>query len=156
MYLDAGHAGWLGWPANLQPAANLFAQVYSNASKPASVRGLATNVANYNAWTISPCPSYTSGDSNCDESLYIHALSPLVSDQGFDASFITDTCGQPTLTISRMYVTLTYPSAQWRPANETKCVGRLVQRHWNWLRCSSHGRHGRQSPRFVCVGEAGR
>ena len=65
MYLDAGHAGWLGWPANIVPAAQLFAQVYYNASKPAAVRGLATNVANYNAFSIATCPSYTSGDSNC-------------------------------------------------------------------------------------------
>ena len=62
MYLDAGHAGWLGWSANLQPAATLFAQVYNNASGPAAVRGLATNVANYNAWNISTAPSYTSGE----------------------------------------------------------------------------------------------
>lgn len=61
MYIDAGHAGWLGWPANLQPAATLFAKVYSDAGKPAALRGLATNVANYNAWNISSAPSYTSG-----------------------------------------------------------------------------------------------
>lgn len=63
MYIDAGHAGWLGWSANLQPAATLFAQVYANASKPAAVRGLATNVANYNAWSLTSAPSYTSGQS---------------------------------------------------------------------------------------------
>jgi len=49
MYLDAGHAGWLGWPANLQPAATLFADLYKQAGSPQAVRGLATNVANYNA-----------------------------------------------------------------------------------------------------------
>ncbi|KAL1989054.1 hypothetical protein VTN96DRAFT_5817 [Rasamsonia emersonii] len=91
MYLDAGHAGWLGWSANLQPAAQLFAEVYKNASSPASVRGLATNVANYNAWTISPCPSYTQGDPNCDEEDYVNALAPLLQSQGFNAYFITDT-----------------------------------------------------------------
>lgn len=26
-YLDAGHAGWLGWDANITPAAKLFAEV---------------------------------------------------------------------------------------------------------------------------------
>ncbi|KAL4746123.1 1,4-beta-D-glucan cellobiohydrolase C [Aspergillus terricola var. indicus] len=91
MYLDAGHAGWLGWPANLQPAANLYAGVYSDAGSPASLRGLATNVANYNAWTISTCPSYTQGNSVCDEKDYINALAPLLRAQGFDAHFITDT-----------------------------------------------------------------
>ena len=49
MYLDAGHAGWLGWPANLSPAAQLFTSLYASAGKPSGVRGLATNVANYNA-----------------------------------------------------------------------------------------------------------
>jgi len=91
MYLDAGHAGWLGWSANLSPAATLFANVYKNASSPAAVRGLATNVANYNAWSISSAPSYTSGDSNYDEELYITALQPLLANAGFDAHFIMDT-----------------------------------------------------------------
>ncbi|KAF3385105.1 putative 1,4-beta-D-glucan cellobiohydrolase C [Penicillium rolfsii] len=91
MYLDAGHAGWLGWSANLGPAATLFANVYKNASSPAAVRGLATNVANYNAWSISTCPSYTQGDSNCDEKRYVNALAPLLASAGFNAHFITDT-----------------------------------------------------------------
>jgi hypothetical protein len=38
---------WLGWSANLQPAATLFASLYKQAGSPAYVRGLATNVANY-------------------------------------------------------------------------------------------------------------
>ncbi|KAI1841545.1 hypothetical protein JX266_012297 [Neoarthrinium moseri] len=90
MYLDAGHAGWLGWPANLSPAASLFAQVYNDAGKPAAVRGLATNVANYNAWSLSSAPSYTQGNSNYDESHYVSAIAPLLSAAGFDAHFITD------------------------------------------------------------------
>lgn len=91
MYLDAGHAGWLGWPANLQPAAKLFAQLYKDAGSPQALRGLATNVANYNAWSISTCPSYTQGNSNCDESRYVNAMAPLLSAAGWDAHFITDT-----------------------------------------------------------------
>ncbi|KAI1308770.1 1, 4-beta cellobiohydrolase [Xylaria venustula] len=92
MYLDAGHAGWLGWPANLTPAAQLFTEVYQNASSPASLRGLATNVANYNAWQISgSCPSYTQGNDVCDESSYIEKLAPLLQSGGWDAHFITDT-----------------------------------------------------------------
>lgn len=96
MYLDAGHAGWLGWSANIGPAAELFATVWKNASSPASLRGLATNVANYNAWSISTAPSYTSGDSNYDEQLYVNALSPLLEENGWSgAYFITDTCMVP-------------------------------------------------------------
>lgn len=90
MYLDAGHAGWLGWPANIGPAATLFANLYSSAGKPSQVRGLATNVANYNAWSVTTCASYTSGDANCDEQKYINALAPLLTSAGFPAHFITD------------------------------------------------------------------
>jgi cellulose 1,4-beta-cellobiosidase len=90
MYLDAGHAGWLGWPANLAPAAQLFAEVYQNASSPASLRGLATNVANYNAWSIDTCPPYTQGDTNCDEKRYVNALAPLLANASFPAHFVTD------------------------------------------------------------------
>jgi cellulose 1,4-beta-cellobiosidase len=91
MYLDAGHAGWLGWSSNIGPAATLFGQVYSNANKPSQVRGLATNVANYNAWTIASQPEYTDGDSNYDEELYITNLAPLLEQVGYPAHFITDT-----------------------------------------------------------------
>jgi cellulose 1,4-beta-cellobiosidase len=90
MYIDAGHAGWLGWPANLQPAANLFAQVLQSAGTPNTVRGLSTNVANYNALqTNSPDP-ITAGNPNYDEYLYITALAPLLIAQGFPANFIVD------------------------------------------------------------------
>jgi cellulose 1,4-beta-cellobiosidase len=88
---DIGHAGWLGWPANLGPAAELYANVYNKAEKPASLRGLATNVANYNGWSLETCPSYTQGDANCDEKKYINALAPLLKTAGWDAHFITDT-----------------------------------------------------------------
>ncbi|ORY71078.1 1, 4-beta cellobiohydrolase [Pseudomassariella vexata] len=92
MYLDAGHAGWLGWTANLPPAASLFAQVYKNASSPASLRGLATNVANYNGWNLTSAPSYTAGDSNYDEIHYVNALAPALQSAGWtDVHFITDT-----------------------------------------------------------------
>lgn len=91
MYMDAGHAGWLGWPANIQPAAKLFADLYTGAGKPAALRGLATNVANYNGWNLTTAPSYTQGDSNYDEIHYVQALAPLLSSAGFPAHFITDT-----------------------------------------------------------------
>jgi cellulose 1,4-beta-cellobiosidase len=91
MYLDAGHAGWLGWAANIQPAATLFANLYSAAGSPAAVRGLATNVANYNGFSTPTCASYTQGDTNCDEKRYINALAPLLTAAGFPAHFIMDT-----------------------------------------------------------------
>lgn len=91
MYLDAGHAGWLGWPANLQPAATLFSQLYQQAGKPAAVRGLATNVANYNALQAASADTkITQGNPNFDEMHYISALAPLLQQGGFPAHFIVD------------------------------------------------------------------
>lgn len=46
-----------GWSANIGPAAELFGQVYANASQAAAIRGLATNVANYNGWNLASAPS---------------------------------------------------------------------------------------------------
>ncbi|KAK3498962.1 putative cellulose 1, 4-beta-cellobiosidase II precursor [Neurospora hispaniola] len=90
-YLDAGHGGWLGWPANIQPAATLFADIYKAAGKPKSVRGLVTNVSNYNGWSLSSAPSYTTPNPNYDEKKYIEAFSPLLNAAGFPAQFIVDT-----------------------------------------------------------------
>lgn len=56
------------------------------------MRGLATNVANYNAWSIGTCPSYTQGNTVCDEKKYINAIAPLLQNAGFPARFIIDTC----------------------------------------------------------------
>lgn len=91
MYLDAGHAGWLGWPANQEPAAKLFAGVYKDAGKPSALRGLVTNVANYNAWSLSSPPSYTEGNSIYDEKSFVHAIAPLLEQHGWPGvRFITD------------------------------------------------------------------
>lgn len=91
LYMDAGHAGWLGWPANLGPAATLYASLYTTAGKPASARGLATNVSNYNGWNLTSAPSYTTPNANYDEQRYINALAPQLTAAGFDAHFIVDT-----------------------------------------------------------------
>jgi cellulose 1,4-beta-cellobiosidase len=50
MYIDAGHGGWLGWDANLQPGAAELASAYTNAGSPSQVRGFSTNVAGWNSW----------------------------------------------------------------------------------------------------------
>jgi cellulose 1,4-beta-cellobiosidase len=92
MYLDAGHGGWLGWAANIGPTTTLFSSLYRAAGSPSQVRGLTTNVTNYNAWSIATRPSYTQGDANCDEPRYVNALAPLLTAAGFPAHFITDTC----------------------------------------------------------------
>lgn len=49
IYLDAAHAGWLGWEANQRRMARLVKQVLSMAGGAERIRGFATNVSNYNA-----------------------------------------------------------------------------------------------------------
>ncbi|KAG8745609.1 Beta-glucosidase cel3A [Ceratobasidium sp. 414] len=90
LYLDAGHAGWLGWSANIQPAAQLFGSLLTQAGGQYRVRGLATNVANYNALNAASPDPITQGDSNYDENHYINALAPLLTQYNFPAHFIVD------------------------------------------------------------------
>jgi len=90
MYLDGGHAGWLGWEANIAPAAKLYARVYKAAGSPRAVRGIVTNVSNYNAFSIATCNSITQGNKNCDEQRYIDSFAPLLRAEGFPAHFIVD------------------------------------------------------------------
>ena len=71
-YIDAGHAGWLGWPANLSPAAQLFNQVWTAAGKSPLIKGLATDVANYNALSAASPDPITQGNPNYDEIHYIN------------------------------------------------------------------------------------
>ncbi|TFK40402.1 cellobiohydrolase II-I [Crucibulum laeve] len=89
-YLDAGHAGWLGWLPNLTPAAELFAQIYKDAGSPPFLRGLATDVANYNAYTTTSPDPVTQGSPNYDELKYITSLAPELQSRGFPAHFIVD------------------------------------------------------------------
>ncbi|OZJ02950.1 hypothetical protein BZG36_04615 [Bifiguratus adelaidae] len=90
LYLDAAHAGWLGWPANLQPAATLFSQVLQSAA-PATIRGFSTNVANYNAFHAATPDPITQGSSTPDEESYIAALTPHLQALNVPANFVTDT-----------------------------------------------------------------
>lgn len=89
LYLDAGHSGWLGWPANLSPAAQLFGEVLQGAGSGATVRGLATDVSNYNLLRGAEDPAQAP-NPNYDEELYINALSPLLQQNNFPTQFIVD------------------------------------------------------------------
>jgi len=49
MYLDIGHAFWLGWDDYRMDAVSLYSKVI-NSGAPGMVRGFADNVANYTPW----------------------------------------------------------------------------------------------------------
>jgi cellulose 1,4-beta-cellobiosidase len=88
MYIDGGHAGGvLSWPANILPTAQLLANLYSSAGKSQYIRGLATNIANYNALSSLSSDPVMQGN---DEIHYINALAPYLQSQGFPAHFIVE------------------------------------------------------------------
>ncbi|RPA82945.1 cellulase [Ascobolus immersus RN42] len=91
MYIDAGHAGWLGWPANITPAAKEYSDLFKNAGSPRACRGIATNVSNYNAWIASSPDPATTPNPNYDEKHYVDAFAPMLEAAGFPAHFIVDT-----------------------------------------------------------------
>jgi len=95
MYIDAGHGGWLGWNDNLKPGAKELATVYKAAGSPKQVRGVATNVAGWNAWDLSPGEFSGSSDAQYNkaqnEKKYIELFSPELKSAGMPGQAIVDT-----------------------------------------------------------------
>ncbi|CUA73074.1 hypothetical protein RSOLAG22IIIB_10523 [Rhizoctonia solani] len=86
IYLDGANAGWLGWPENLAPTAALLAEILKDArtyNANATVRGLATNVSNYNGLGNQKA-------AGKDELKYINDLAPHLKKVGFPTNFIVD------------------------------------------------------------------
>ncbi|KAI1170924.1 glycoside hydrolase family 6 protein [Nemania sp. FL0916] len=54
MYLDIGHSNSLDWSRHRNATADAIAAIYDAAGSPSQVRGFATNVANWNAWSLAP------------------------------------------------------------------------------------------------------
>jgi cellulose 1,4-beta-cellobiosidase len=93
LYLDAAHGGWLGWNDNLAPSAKVFAEVLAGAqkiNKNAKVRGLATNVSNYNQYVAPVRENFTEWNNSWDEWHYVHSLAPHLEEAGYPAHFIVD------------------------------------------------------------------
>ncbi|KAI3604328.1 exoglucanase 3 precursor [Moniliophthora roreri] len=95
MYIDAGHGGWLGWDANLQPGAQELANAYRGAGSPASVHGFATNVAGWNAWKKVPGEFENAPDgqyNKCqDEDRYVTRFGAALASAGMPNHAIVDT-----------------------------------------------------------------
>jgi cellulose 1,4-beta-cellobiosidase len=86
LYLDGAHAAWLGWPGNIDQTAVVIGQLVKDAqaiNPKAKIRGLATNVSNYNGIGNNNQTGY-------DELVYVRNLKPLLAAQGVDAHFIID------------------------------------------------------------------
>jgi len=93
MYLDIGHAFWLGWDDNREKAAKVYSKVI-NSGSPGEVRGFVSNVANYTPWEDpelsrgpdtewNPCP---------DEKRYLEAMNKDFKSAGIkNVYFVDDT-----------------------------------------------------------------
>src|SRR5690606_9924353 len=95
MYIDAGHGGWLGWNDTLKPGAEGLAKVYKAAGSPSQVRGIATNVAGWNAWVKSPGEFENAPDgqwNKChDEKRYVEIFGQELQRAGMPNHAIVDT-----------------------------------------------------------------
>ncbi|KAJ3042145.1 hypothetical protein HDV00_008030 [Rhizophlyctis rosea] len=89
LYLDAGHAGWIGWPTNQAGAVTLFKDLLG-AVAPAKVRGFVTNVSNYNPLRRKVVDPLTESNPAYDEEQFILSFGSALSSAGIDAHFIVD------------------------------------------------------------------
>jgi cellulose 1,4-beta-cellobiosidase len=92
LYLDAAHAGWLGWPDNMTKIATIFRDVLTAAGGVDKIRGFATDTANYTElhaqtelydYQYNPCH---------DELTYVDKLTQALAAVGIDnKGFVIDT-----------------------------------------------------------------
>jgi cellulose 1,4-beta-cellobiosidase len=99
IYLDIGHAGWLGWEGNRQKAAGVYKDVLTQAGGADKIRGFVTNIANYN--TVASLDGHKLGPTNpCpDELTYAKKLTEAFAAVGVTGKkFVIDTSrnGRPT------------------------------------------------------------
>jgi cellulose 1,4-beta-cellobiosidase len=97
MYLDAAHGGWLGWPNNLEAAAQIYLKVLTLAGGPSTIRGFATNTANYQPLgsttsTADPCNLKSQYNNAINEVIYVSLLSQQLATVGITGKgYIIDT-----------------------------------------------------------------
>jgi cellulose 1,4-beta-cellobiosidase len=98
LYLDAAHAGWLGWDGNRNGAAQVFKQVLTMAGGVDRIRGFATNVANYTPLDGDDGKKLEPSNPCGNELCYVQKLAETLASMGItNKGFIVDTArnGRP-------------------------------------------------------------
>jgi cellulose 1,4-beta-cellobiosidase len=92
LYLEAAHAGWLGFPKNIGRAATLYKDVLSMAGGPSRIRGFALDVSNYDP-AVDPAKTPRDRTSAAsDETGYAADLNRALADVGIAGKrFVIDT-----------------------------------------------------------------
>jgi cellulose 1,4-beta-cellobiosidase len=92
LYLDAAHAGWLGWDGNRSKIAQIFKEVLDAAGGHERIRGFATNVANYTAIEGEANLKLESSNPAPNEHLFVEKLNASLEAVGIkNKGFIIDT-----------------------------------------------------------------
>lgn len=92
LYLDAAHAGWLGWKQNREALLRASEDVLAMAGGSDRIRGFATNVGNYNALDGDWGKMLEPKNPCANEMDYVRALAEDLAARGVeDKGFIVDT-----------------------------------------------------------------
>jgi cellulose 1,4-beta-cellobiosidase len=92
VYLEAAHAGWLGFPKNISRAAKLYNEVLTMAGGANRIRGFALNVSNYDP-AVDPAKTPRDRSSAAsDETGYAADLAQALAEVGVTGKgFVIDT-----------------------------------------------------------------
>jgi cellulose 1,4-beta-cellobiosidase len=92
LYVDAAHAGWLGWPRNLVKSLALYKEVLAMAGGPERIRGFATDVSNYDPSKDPTAPKRDPAAAPNDELGYVADLAKGLPTVGITGKgFVIDT-----------------------------------------------------------------
>ena len=103
VYLDAAHAGWLGWPKNFAKFVPLYKEVNDMAGGPDRIRGFATDVSNYDPVKDPTAPPRVASYPPNDELGYVQDLAKMLPEGGIKGKgFVIDTSrdGRPNVRTS--------------------------------------------------------
>jgi cellulose 1,4-beta-cellobiosidase len=92
LYVDAAHAGWLGWSGNRTKIAKIYSDVLTEAGGADKIRGFTTNVSNYDALKDGDLAKLEPSDPATGELQYIQILDESLSEAGITGkAFLIDT-----------------------------------------------------------------
>ena len=92
LYVDAAHAGWLGWPRNLVKSLAVYKEVLAMAGGPERIRGFATDVSNYDPSKDPTAPKRDPAAAPNDELGYVADLAKGLPTVGITGKgFVIDT-----------------------------------------------------------------
>jgi cellulose 1,4-beta-cellobiosidase len=92
IYLDAAHAGWLGWSSNREKIAKIYSDVLTEAGGADKIRGFTTNVSNYDALKDGDLAKLEPSDPATGELAYVQLLDEALTEVGIAGkAFLIDT-----------------------------------------------------------------